>query len=73
MDDIEGASHRLCAALHMDGINPAGIEILLPHEAWWRMWTRIEQKHRGLMAFDGRGFKPEQFQYMGVTYRVKPS
>ena len=71
MDDIEGASHKLCAALHMEGIDPAGIEILLPEAAWWRMWNRIEQKHRGLMPFDGRGIRPSQFQYMGVVYRAK--
>ena len=68
---IERASHQLCAALHMDGIDPGEMEILLPHDAWWRLWTRLEQLHRGLMKFDGRGFTPGQFKYMGVTYRVK--
>lgn len=70
---IERASHGLCAALHMDGIDPSGIEILLPRDAWWRMWTRIEQLHRGLMQFDGRGYPPVEFRYMGITYRVKPA
>ncbi|GAC1511434.1 MAG: hypothetical protein NVS1B6_17960 [Steroidobacteraceae bacterium] len=72
MDDIEMASHKLCAALHMDGIDPGGIEILLPREAWWRMWTRLEQKYHGMMRFDGRGALTDRFQFMGVTYRVKP-
>ncbi|MBR0693659.1 hypothetical protein [Bradyrhizobium lablabi] len=71
MDDIDAASHKLCAALHMDGIDPKEIEILLPREAWWRMWTRLEQKHRGMMQFDGRGTITDRFRYMGITYRVK--
>lgn len=69
---IQHASHRLCASLHMDGIDPSEIEILLPYDAWWRLWTRLEQLHRGLMTFDGRGpFVPVEFKYMGVKYRVK--
>lgn len=69
---IQQASHRLCAALHMDGIDPSGIEILLPRDAWWRLLTRLEQLHPGYMRFDGRGSPPEIFQYMGIVYRVKP-
>lgn len=69
---IERAAHRFCAALHMENIDPADIEIWLPYGAWWRLWTVLEQRHRGLMAFDGRGFVPEKFQYMGVTYCAKP-
>jgi hypothetical protein len=69
---IQRASHRLCAALHMEGIDPSEIEIWLPKDAWWRLWMRLEQLHRGLMPFDGRGLVPDQFKYMGVTYRVKP-
>lgn len=68
---IERASHALCTALHIDCIDPAGIEIHLPRDAWWRLYSRIEQMHRGLMVFDGRGLPPETFKYMGVTYRVK--
>lgn len=72
MPELERASHQLCAALHMDGIDPDGIEILLPYDAWWRMWTRLEQLHRGMMVFDGRGaFVPTEFRYMGIKYRVK--
>jgi hypothetical protein len=69
---IEMASHRLCAALHMDGIDPAGIEVALPRDAWWRMWTRLEQLYRGMMTYDGRGAElPDYFTYMGIKYRVK--
>lgn len=70
-ETIESASHQLCAALHMDGIDPAAIEISLPFEAWWRMHTRIEQLYFGLLRFDGRGAPPTQFQFMGITYKVK--
>jgi hypothetical protein len=69
---IERAVHRLCEALHRECINPSQMEILLPHDAWWRLWTRIEQLHRGVMKFDGRGFPPQQFSYMGIIYRPKP-
>jgi hypothetical protein len=68
---IEHASHRLCAALHMVNVDPADIEISLPYDAWWRLWTILESRHRGLMNFDGRGIKPGAFQYMGVTYSAK--
>jgi hypothetical protein len=70
-NSIQMASHRLCAALHMDGIDPTDIEVHLPHDAWWRLWMRIEQLYRGQMTYDGRGMIPENFKYMGVTYRVK--
>jgi len=68
---IEDASHQLCAALHMDGIDPAAIEISLPFDAWWRMYCRIEQLHRGLQPYDGRSYPPTQFQYMGINYKAK--
>lgn len=71
LDPIGEASHRLCAALHCEQIDPADIEIALPFDSWWRMQARLEQLHRGLMTFDGRGTAPETFKYMGVTYRVK--
>lgn len=72
LDPIGEASHRLCAALHREFIDPADIEIALPRDAWWRMQSRLEQMHRGLMVFDGRGAVPETFKYMGVTFRAKP-
>jgi hypothetical protein len=68
---IQMASHKLCAALHEDGINPYEVEISLPKEAWWRMWTRLEQLERGLMTFDGRGPISQSFQYMGIKYSIK--
>ncbi len=70
-NSIQIASHRLCAALHMDGIDPTDIEVHLPKAAWWRLWTRIDQLCLSPMVFDGRGLMPEQFKYMGVTYRIK--
>jgi hypothetical protein len=69
---IERASHGLCTALHMEHVDPADIEIWLPFAAWWRMQCRLEQLHRGLISFDGRGRVPESFRYMGITYRAKP-
>lgn len=71
MDGIAAASHRLCEALHGDFVDPAGIEIHLPQDAWWRLWNRLEQQYRGLMVFDGRGSRPDRFQWMGITYVVK--
>jgi hypothetical protein len=68
---IEEASHQLCSALHLEGINPGDVEIRLPREAWWRMYILLEQRHRGMMTFDGRGREPGKFQYMGITYVPK--
>lgn len=71
MDPICQASHGLCMALHKEFIDPADMEIRLPREAWWRLYNRLEQLHRGLMKFDGRYELTAQFKYMGITYRVK--
>jgi hypothetical protein len=71
LDPICEASHRLCAALHMENIDPAAMEIRLPRAAWWALYNRLEQIHRGIMNFDGRGSLQDGFMYMGVTYRVK--
>jgi hypothetical protein len=71
LDPICEASHKLCAALHMERIDPSGIEIRLPRESWWSLRNRLDQLNPGVMAFDGRGLLSSCFQYMGVTYRVK--
>ena len=71
IDGIEAALHRLCAALHDEGVYPKDVEIYLPREAWWRVMCRIEQKHPGMSVFDGRGQLPDRFSYMGIVYRVK--
>lgn len=68
-EQITEASHRLCAALHSEGIDPAAIEIRLPQDAWWRLWARLEQTYPGIMKFDGRGAMPMQFQFMGIVFR----
>lgn len=71
-ESILHASHRLCAALHADCIDPADIEVHLPYDAWWRLWCRIEQLHRGMMSYDGRDptIFPIEFKYMGVKYKA---
>lgn len=68
---ITEASHRLCAAFHMEGIDPAEVEVHMPREAWWRLQCRLEQIYRGIMRYDGRGYQPDRFQFMGIVYRVK--
>lgn len=70
-EPISTAAHRLCAALHADNIDPADVVVLLPRDAWWRLQTRLEQLYSGFMKFDGRGLLKEEFQYMGITFRVK--
>jgi hypothetical protein len=71
MNPITEATHRLCAALHGECIDPSGVEIHLPFSEWWKLYTRIEQLNRGSMSFDGRGSPPAQFQYMGIVYKPK--
>ena len=64
-------SNRLCAALHMEGVDPQEIEVCLPYSAWWKLWARLERQFPGVMRFDGRGAVPTSFKWMGVTYKVK--
>jgi hypothetical protein len=72
VDNIEDASHRLCAAFHAEGIDPADVEVLLPLESWWRFYCRLAaSSQRDLAVFDGRGELPAVFRYMGVAYISK--
>lgn len=71
MDNIVEASHRLCAALHENLIDPSEMVIYLPREQWWRLYNCLERKFPGLMVYDGRGAFPSSFKYMGITYRPK--
>jgi hypothetical protein len=71
MPPLLRASHQLCAALHADFIDPSDIEVHLPYDAWWRLMSKAEQYCFGSIPYDGRGILPEQFKFMGITYRVK--
>jgi len=60
--------HALAAAFHRCNIQPC--RIVLPFDDWWRLWNVLEQKHRGMLVFDGRGNRPDQFMYMGFTFVI---
>lgn len=71
MDKITEASHRLCAALHDNLIDPAQMEIYLPADEWWRLACHLERKYPSTMPHDGRGQVPTWFKFMGIIYRPK--
>lgn len=64
--------HEFCAALHLEHCNPGEVEILLPHDQWWRLQCSIDRKFRGFMYYDGRRpFDVNYFIYLGLTFRFK--
>ena len=74
--EFPNCMHALGAALHRENIDPAVVEISLPHDEWWRLWCALDRKFKGrkfkgLMAFDGRSIVPTEFQYLGFKFVVK--
>ena len=61
--------HALAAAMHIEGIDPHAMVISLPERQWWDLWCALDRKYHHLMTYSGRGLEPEQFQYMGFTFR----
>lgn len=61
--------HALAAAMHIEGIDPSDMVIMLPKRKWWDLWIMLDTKYRSQITFDGRGLEPELFRYMGFTFR----
>ena len=60
--------HGLATALHMEGVSPGDVEIVMPFEAWWALWHALERKCGGIMTFDGRHSVPGEFKYLGFKF-----
>lgn len=70
MYEFPNCMHALNAGLHRLNIDPGTVEIVLPHDEWWRLWCALESRYRGLMSYEGRGLTPDSFRYMGFTFRA---
>lgn len=68
--DFPNCMHVLSAAMHRHNINPESVEITLPKDEWWRLWSALEAKFSGIMMLDGRVLQPCEFRYMGFTFKV---
>lgn len=62
--------HALSAGFHMLNIDPQLVTISLPREQWWKLLCTLESKFRGVMKFNGLGTPPDEFKYMGISFRV---
>ena len=63
--------HRFVASMHIEGVDPGKIEVVMPFKEWWTLHCALERKFKNLMVYDGRGELSHSFQYMGVKFVSK--